>query len=131
MLDFNSKYLVPMSKITDPERTETLVECSIKRGHKSFELICTSEGYRTKGFYTDYFAHLVQKGYAQKVLRYPTYFEATYKNTLAGYTCKSLKAYQSKLSWLAGNYKDLELVYREWDDGTVENGTIKKEDWNI
>lgn len=63
--------------------------------------------------------------------RYPKYFEATYKNTLAGYTCGSWDAYKNRLSWLSRNYPDLELVFREWSDGTVEDGIIEKEDWNI
>lgn len=131
MLDFNCKYLVPMSKVTDPENVESLVECTIRQGHKPFTMICTSTGYRSKGFYIKYFEHLLQQGYAKKIDRYVTYFEVTYANTLAGYTCIKSTAYTEKLQELATEYPDLELVYREWSDGTVEDGIIEKEDWNI
>lgn len=131
MLDFNCKYLVPMSKVTDPENAESLVECSIKQGHKPFEMICVCEGYRSKGFYTDYFEYLVKTGYAKKIDRYVTYFEVTYANTLAGYTCIKSTAYSEKLAELAREYPELELVYRQWSDGTIEDGIIEKENWNI
>jgi hypothetical protein len=131
MLDFNCKYLVPMSKVTDPEDVESLVECSIKQGHKPFELVCVRGGYRSKGFYTDYFEYLVKTGYAKKIDRYVTYFEVTHSNTLAGYTCIKSTAYVEKMSELANEYPDLQLVYREWSDGTIEDGDIEKEDWGI
>jgi hypothetical protein len=63
--------------------------------------------------------------------RYPVYFEATYKNTIAGYTCGSFNKYRKRLTDLLRIYPDLELVYREWSDGTIEDGLIEKEDWNI
>lgn len=131
MLDFNCKYLVPMSKVTDPENVESPVECTIKQGHRPFELICTSEGYRSKGFYINYFVYLLQTGYAKKISRYVTYFEVTYKNILAGFTCIKSTSYAEKLAELENKYPDLQLVYREWSDGTVEDGAIEKEDWQI
>ena len=63
--------------------------------------------------------------------RYVTYFEATYKNTIAGCTCVRPTSYAQKLNSLATEYSDLELVYREWSDGTIEDGIIEKEDWGI
>ena len=67
-LDFNSEYLVPMSRLDNPESEEELVECAIRQGHKPFEMGCFREGYRTKRFYKQYFDHLVKKGYARKVV---------------------------------------------------------------
>ena len=131
MLDFNCKYIVPMSKVTDPETVETLVECIVKQGHNPFTIICTSEGYRSKGFYTDYFEYLLKQGYAKKINRFVTYFEVTYANTLAGFTCIKSISYGEKLAELAAEYSDLELVYRQWSDGTIEDGIIEKEDWYI
>ena len=32
---------------------------------------------------------------------------------------------------LAQEYPELELVYRQWSDGTIENGIIEKENWCI
>lgn len=62
--------------------------------------------------------------------RYVIYFEVTYKNTVAGYTCgKNHSTYKETLERLAAEYPDLELGYREWSDGTVEDGLIEKEDW--
>lgn len=128
MLDFNCKYLVPMSKVTDLENVESLVECSIKQGHKPFELICTCAGYRSKGFYVEYFEYLIKTGYI-KPCHFVTYFEVTHNNTIAGYTCIKLAAYRDKLTELAAEYPDLELIYREWSDGTVEDGIIERKDW--
>lgn len=63
--------------------------------------------------------------------RYVTYFEVTYKNAISGYMCIRPTAYRDKLKELAAMYPDLELGYREWSDGTIEDGIIEKEDWNI
>lgn len=63
--------------------------------------------------------------------KYVTYFEVTYSNTLAAYTCIKSTSYAEKMVELADEYPDLELVYRKWSDGTIEDGVIEKEDWNI
>lgn len=63
--------------------------------------------------------------------RFVTYFEVTYKNAIAGYMCIRPTSYRDKLAELKEIYPDLQLVYREWSDGVVENGVIEKEDWNI
>jgi hypothetical protein len=131
MVDFNCHYLVPMSKVSDSENVESLVECTIKQGHKPFEMVCVCEGYRSKGFYTEYFEYLIKTGYAKKIDRFVTYFEATYANTLAGFTCVRASSYMEKLTELAREYPELELVYRQWSDGTIENGIIEKENWSI
>lgn len=60
-----------------------------------------------------------------------TYFEVTYANTLAGFTCVKASSYSEKLAELAQEYPELELVYRQWSDGTIENGIIEKENWSI
>lgn len=57
------------------------------------------------------------------------YFEVTYANTIAGYTCRDQAAYTKRLKQLQDQHPDLELVYREWSDGTVEDGTIEKENY--
>lgn len=130
-LDFNSEYLVPMSRLDKPESEEELVACTIKQGTKPFEMGCFCAGYRTKRFYKQYFDHLVKTGYAKKIDRYVTYFEVTYTNTLAGFTCVRASSYMEKLTELAREYPELELVYRQWSDGTIENGIIEKENWCI
>ena len=61
--------------------------------------------------------------------RFVTYFEVIYANTIAGYTCGSQKKYEATLQRLSEQYPELELVYREWSDGTIEDGTTEKEDW--
>lgn len=62
--------------------------------------------------------------------RYVIYFEVTYKNTVAGYTCgKNHSTYKEILERLAAEYPDLEMLYREWSDGVVEDGMIEKEEW--
>ena len=58
------------------------------------------------------------------------YFECTYANTIAGYTCRSQQAYEKKLKELETRYPELELIYREWSDGTEEDGLIEKENWH-
>lgn len=63
--------------------------------------------------------------------RFVTYFEVTYKNTIAGYMCIRPTSYMEKFTELAREYPELELVYREWSDGTIENGIIEKENWCI
>ena len=63
--------------------------------------------------------------------RFVAYFEVTYANTLAGFTCIKSTSYGEKLAELAAEYSDLELVYRQWSDGTIEDGIIEKEDWYI
>ena len=63
--------------------------------------------------------------------RYITYFEVTYKNTIAGYMCSRPTGYEKKLRELEKIYSDLELVYREWSDGTIEDGLIEQEDWYV
>lgn len=62
---------------------------------------------------------------------YVTYFEVTYKNTIARYTSLSPTHYSKRLAALEQQYPDLELVYREWSDGTVEDGVIERENWYI
>ena len=66
-IDFNAKYLIPMSRIDRPEREEEIVECEIREGYKWFEMGCYREGYRPKRFYKVYFEHLIKHGYAVKV----------------------------------------------------------------
>lgn len=66
-LNFNAKYLVPMSKIDRPLTEEELVECEIREGGKPFEMGCFRDGYRTKRLYKSYFAYLVEQGYAKKI----------------------------------------------------------------
>lgn len=61
--------------------------------------------------------------------RYVVYFEVTYANTIAGYTCLSAEHYKQKLEQLATEHPDLELVYRQWSDGAVEDGCIERADW--
>lgn len=131
MIDFNAKYLVPMSRLDKPENEEELVECTIKHTSKPFEMICTCEGYRSKGFYIEYFEYLLKKGYAKKIDRYVTYFEVTWKNTISGYSCIKSTAYAEKLTELVAEHDDLELIYRQWSDGVIEDGIIEKEDWKI
>lgn len=59
------------------------------------------------------------------------YFEVTYANTIAGYTCLSADHYRQKLEQLAAEHPDLELVYRHWSDGAAEDGCIERENWYV
>lgn len=59
------------------------------------------------------------------------YFEVTYKNAIAGYMCVRPTSYKAKLTELKEIYPDLQLIYRKWSDGTIEDGIIEREDWNI
>jgi hypothetical protein len=61
--------------------------------------------------------------------KFVTYFEVTYANTIAGYTCRDQEAYRKRLNSLAEQYPELELVYREWSDGIIEDGLIEKENY--
>ena len=63
--------------------------------------------------------------------KYVTYFEVIYGTEIACYACKDPDTYATKLKKLAAEHEDLELMYREWSDGSAENGVIEKEDWNI
>lgn len=66
-IDFNSKYLVPMSRVGADEHDEELVECEVRQGFKEPEMGCFKDGYNTKRFYKAYFSHLLYIGYAKKV----------------------------------------------------------------
>lgn len=63
--------------------------------------------------------------------RYVKYFEVTHGTQIHCFTCFSTEQYQNYLQRMLESYPDLELVYREWSDGVIEDGIIEKEDWNI
>lgn len=64
-IDFDSVYLVPMSRIENSETTEEVVECRIMEGPGG-SISCLKEGYRTKRFYGEYFEYLLYSGYVKK-----------------------------------------------------------------
>lgn len=68
--------------------------------------------------------------------RYVTYFEAECSLpggllTLAFSECKDKDTYAIRLNMLIGSYgsENVSLIYREWSDGTVEDGLIERENW--
>lgn len=70
--------------------------------------------------------------------RYVTYFEAECSlpgglHFLAFSGCQDKNTYAIRLHMLIDSYgsKNVSLLYREWSDGTIEDGIIEKEDWNI
>ena len=61
--------------------------------------------------------------------RFVKYFEAQIGSMLMQVNCMSKKQYEECLTFLFEKYPDMELIYREWSDGTEEDGLIEKEDW--
>lgn len=62
-------------------------------------------------------------------MKYVTYFEAQIGSILIKINCNSRESYIDQLTFLEEKFPDMELIYREWSDGTEENGLIEKEDW--
>lgn len=56
-------YILPMSRIEDPDTVEELVECTVVK--EKFMCIVTAikPGFRKKYFVDDYFTWLIRQGY--------------------------------------------------------------------
>ena len=61
--------------------------------------------------------------------KYVKYFEAQIGSMLMQVTCNSREHYIEQLTFLEEKFPDMELIFREWSDGTEEDGIIEKEDW--
>lgn len=61
--------------------------------------------------------------------KFVKYFEAQIGSMLIQVTCNSRESYIDQLTFLEEKFPDLELIFREWSDGTEEDGLIEKEDW--
>jgi hypothetical protein len=61
--------------------------------------------------------------------RFVKYFEAQIGAMLMQVTCNSAEHYIACLTFLEEKFPNVELIYREWSDGTEEDGLIEKEDW--
>ena len=61
--------------------------------------------------------------------RYVTYYEACAGSLLFQKNPKSQSDYIETIVYLEEKYPDLEIMYREWSDSTVEDGKIEKENW--
>jgi hypothetical protein len=61
--------------------------------------------------------------------RFVKYFEAQIGAMLMQVTCNSAEHYIDCLTFLEEKFPNVELVYREWSDGTEEDGLVDKEDW--
>ena len=53
------------------------------------------------------------------------YCEATYANTLDWFPVRDTQDYKNKLAQLRANYSNVQVVFREWSDGTVEDGELE------
>ena len=53
------------------------------------------------------------------------YCEIIYSNTLACFPVKNTADYKNKLAQLKANYDNVQVVFREWNDGTVEDGELE------
>ena len=58
--------------------------------------------------------------------KYVCYFEAQCSGILVQAHCKNRDHYIEQLTFLHEKYPDLEIMFREWSDGTVEDGVIEK-----
>ena len=61
--DLNRNYMVPMSKINDPENNESLVRVTVEQGSREPIIVIKKPGYRTKSMYKDYFSWLIYTNY--------------------------------------------------------------------
>lgn len=61
--------------------------------------------------------------------RYIKYFEAQIGSMLLQVKCNSSDHYIECVTFLDEKFPYMEVIYREWSDGTVEDGMIEKEDW--
>lgn len=54
------------------------------------------------------------------------YCEIAYANTIACFSVKNTADYKNKLAQLKANYSNVSVLYREWNDGTVEDGELEE-----
>jgi hypothetical protein len=53
------------------------------------------------------------------------YCEIAYANTIACFPVKNTQDYKNKLNQLKANYDNVSVLYREWSDGTIEDGELE------
>ena len=61
--NIHRKYMVPMSKLNEPETNETLVRVAVRDGFNENIIVIEKEGYRTKRMYKKYFSWLIYQNY--------------------------------------------------------------------
>lgn len=53
------------------------------------------------------------------------YCEIAYANTLACFPVRNTADYKAKLNQLKANYSNVQVMFREWSDGTIEDGDLE------
>ena len=53
------------------------------------------------------------------------YCEIAYANTIACFYVKNTQDYKNKLEQLKENYDNVQVMFLEWDDGTMEYGNLE------
>ena len=53
------------------------------------------------------------------------YCEIAYANTIACFPVKDTQDYKNKLAQLKTNYGNVQVMFREWNDGTIEDGELE------
>ena len=53
------------------------------------------------------------------------YCEIAYANTIACFPVKNTQDYKNKLAQLKENYSNVSVLYREYNDGTFEDGELE------
>ena len=61
--DLSRNYMVPMSKLDEPESNQQLVRVNVRNGFNDKIIVIEKEGYRTKQMYKDYFSWLIYTNY--------------------------------------------------------------------
>lgn len=53
------------------------------------------------------------------------YCEIAYANTIACFFVANTQDYKNKLEQLKAHYNNVQVMFREWDDGTIEDGELE------
>ena len=61
--DLNRHYMVPLSRLDEPENNEELVRVTVRNGFNDNIIVIEKEGYRTKRMYKNYFSWLIYTNY--------------------------------------------------------------------
>ena len=61
--DLSRHYMVPMSRLEDPDTKESLVRVTVRDGDRDYIIVIEKPGYRTKRMYKQYFEWLIYRNY--------------------------------------------------------------------
>lgn len=53
------------------------------------------------------------------------YCEIVYANTLACFPVKDMQDYKNKVSKLKEKYSNVQVMFREWSNGDIEDGDLE------